>query len=186
MVVFPRPMPGFALLCSLLFTPATSAQSRPPVILVDGGQDCSEPRTFGFGRLEAMLADKGIRTELFRPCSVPSKSGGERPPIEELAEALAARINELANPEVDLVAFSVGGPIVRCYLSGKQTTPGVFKPPTEHKVRKLVFLGVGQFGAWSDNVQLSYGGRFQWDLASWNQGHDLLHQVDAVARGRFG
>lgn len=191
MAIFFRATPSFALLCSLLFPPTTSAQSRPPVILVGGGnQDCTKSsfssRT-SFGSLETMLARKLIRTEFFELCSVPSKAGGGLTPIEEMGEALGALIDQLANPEVDLVAYSLGGVVVRCYLSGKQTKPGVFKPPMRHKVRKLVFLGVGHFGGFLGGLSsppevqaLEYGSRFFWDLANWDQGREVYRQVDAV------
>ncbi len=169
--------------CLLLLTPASFGQARPPVILIDAGGGA-----VGFGSLESLLKAQGIRTTHFTATSVRPKYGTQFATLEEVGEALGAVINQVADPQVDLIAYSMGGPVVRCYLSGKQFTPGVFKPPAEHKVRKVVFLGTGFFGAPESDPSgdisvraLEYGSRLQWDLATWNQHGDDMRQVDAVA-----
>jgi len=47
---------------------------------------------------------------------------------------------------VDVVAHSMGGLVLRAYLSGKQATAGVFQPPASANVRKAVFLATPHFG----------------------------------------
>ena len=87
----------------------------------------------------------------------------------------------------------MGGLIVRSYLSGKQPEEGVFTPPAETLVRKLVFLGTPHFGSPATSLlagsgggdaqtaQLQPGSRFVFDLATWNQGTDDLRGADAIA-----
>jgi triacylglycerol esterase/lipase EstA (alpha/beta hydrolase family) len=84
----------------------------------------------------------------------------------------------------------MGGLIVRSYLSGKQPQEGIFLPPIETKVRKLVFLGTPHFGTRASNLfgggnvqvaQLAVGSPLIFDLATWNQGTDDLRGVDAIA-----
>jgi uncharacterized protein (TIGR03437 family) len=182
-----------SLAATLSLAPALFGQARPPVILVDGSiEDCSTEAMSSiqwFGKLESSLTAKNIRTKYFSPCSVPSKAGAARATLEEMGEALGALIDQVADPQVDVIAYSMGGTIVRCYLSGKQSMPGLFKPPAEHKVRKLVFLAPAHFGfpelglAYTNaQVQaMEYGSRLQWDLGTWNQGRDDIRQIDAVA-----
>ncbi len=47
---------------------------------------------------------------------------------------------------VDVVAHSMGGLVLRSYLSGKQNTAGVFQPPAATHVRKAIFLATPNFG----------------------------------------
>ena len=47
---------------------------------------------------------------------------------------------------MDVVAHSMGGLVLRCYLSGKQNAAGVFQPPAATHVRKAVFLATPHFG----------------------------------------
>jgi triacylglycerol esterase/lipase EstA (alpha/beta hydrolase family) len=47
--------------------------------------------------------------------------------------------------EVDVVAHSMGGLIVRAYLAGKQPN-GTFATPAAPLVRKVVFIGTPHFG----------------------------------------
>ena len=93
-------------------------------------------------------------------------------------------------PEVDIVAHSMGGLIVRSYLTGKQSSPGTFNPPITTKVRKAIFTGTPHFGAKIANLTLGIGSqapamipgsRFLWDLSQWNQGVDDLRGTDALA-----
>jgi uncharacterized protein (TIGR03437 family) len=91
---------------------------------------------------------------------------------------------------VDTIAHSMGGLIVRSYLSGKQSAAGVFNPPAITHIRKIVFLATPHFGTGVNiglpfsNAQvdeLTSGSRFLFDLATWNQGTDDLRGVDAIA-----
>ncbi|HTS61040.1 MAG TPA: IPT/TIG domain-containing protein [Candidatus Acidoferrales bacterium] len=194
---------GWPLL--FVFGLALRAASPPPVILVDGWYfKCpTAPRTSisTFGQLEARLNAAGITTEYFRPCSVPAQHGLARATFEELAQALGSMIEltlqETGAAQVDVIAFSMGSLTVRAYLSGKQNDPGVFQPPAEHKIRKVVFLGGPFFGVGNgesppgsghcDPVPdpqddgVCIGSRFLWDLSIWNQGADDLRGIDAVA-----
>ena len=86
----------------------------------------------------------------------------------------------------------MGGLIVRSYLSGKRPEEGVFTPPAETLLRKLVFLGTPHFGSPATDLlagvgggdartaELQPGSRFVFDLATWNQGVDDLRGVDAI------
>jgi uncharacterized protein (TIGR03437 family) len=118
-------------------------------------------------------------------------------PIEEIGNALRRYLEELRYSDgqpvqqVDIVAHSMGGLIARSYLSGKQAERGVFQPPPDTKIRKIVFLAVPHFGAIAslltgapDDIQtrqMRPGSPFVFDLATWNQGMDDLRGVDAVA-----
>lgn len=114
-----------------VFSLALRAASPPPVILVDGWYPkcATAPRTStsAFGQLEAKLAATGIATQYFRPCSVPVQSSYARATIEELGQALGALVEQTTRQtgvsQVDVIAFSLGSPIVRAYLSGKQNAP---------------------------------------------------------------
>jgi hypothetical protein len=78
------------------------------------------------------------------------QSSYARATIEELGQALGSLIEQTIRqtgaPQVDVIAFSMGSPTVRAYLSGKQNASGVFQPPDDHKIRKAVFLGGLFFG----------------------------------------
>jgi hypothetical protein len=73
--------------------------------------------------------------------------------IEELGTHLGQKIASLtysdgtAVPQVDVVAHSMGGLIVRAYLSGKSQTASTFAPPADPKIRKAVFIGTPHFGS---------------------------------------
>jgi pimeloyl-ACP methyl ester carboxylesterase len=180
-----------------VFSLALHAGSPPPVILVDGWYpNCATaPRssTSTFGQLEAKLNAMGITTQYFRPCSVPVQSSYARATIEELGQALGTLIEQTIRqtkaPQVDVIAFSMGSPTVRAYLSGKQNARGVFQPPEDHKVRKVVFLGGYFFGVGNGHAPtpdpqddaLCIGTPLQWDLNTWNQGGDDLRGIDAIA-----
>ena len=117
--------------------------------------------------------------------------------IEALGSQLGAYIAGLRFtdgtpvPQVDIVAHSMGGIIARAYLSGKQQTAGVFNPPPDPKIRKLVFIGTPNFGSFKADgtlctwgvqlAEMAPGSQFLWDLARWNQGFDDLRAVDAIA-----
>lgn len=176
------------VLFALLFLTFANAQTRPPVILVDGWRNCAAGftnSTSSFGQLEAKLNAQGVLISFFRPCSVSPAPA----PIETLGRALGQRIDSLGVPQVDLVMYSMGSEIGRSYLAGKQIEPGVFKPPSDPKIRKAVFIGGPHFGDASlgghpadvETLALLTGTQFLWDLSTWNQGTDDLRQVDAIA-----
>lgn len=95
----------------------------------------------------------------------------------------------------------MGGLVVRSYLSGKQTTAGVFSPPADPKIRKWVSIATPNFGALFGGPLAQFApdeqaremlpdSQFIFDLATWNQGHDDLRGIEAVAvvgnAGGFG
>ena len=176
----------------------------PPVVLLDGLQlslqgSCPIPQdsTGTFGHLQQYLEGAPNNVSniyFFENCTECPQCA-----IEQLGAELASFLNSLAAPQVDVVAHSMGGLIVRSYLAGKSTASGVFNPPPTVKIRKAVFLATPHFGSpladeASTNPLLSslYGGdlqilemrrgsQFAWDLATWNQFADDLRGVDAVA-----
>lgn len=164
---------------------------QPPVVLVDGYHlTCSSSNlssTATFADLEAKLKAQGTTVVFFSTCSIPGK-----PPIEELAAAFGARIAALPNSQVDVITHSMGGLILRSYLSGKQSLPGVFNPPANPKIRKWISIATPNFGTlFSDFLgsfvpdgqvkELLPSSQFLFDLATWNQHRDDLRRVDAIA-----
>ena len=176
---------------------------RPPVILLNGFQlSCSDTASTvaasadTFDQLASLLQADGLSVSFFNTCTY-----GNTVSIEQLAAQLNNYIAGLQYTDgtpvaqVDLVAHSMGGLIVRAYLSGKQATAGVFSPPAKLKIRKVIFLATPHFGSYQANnplvaslfpsgTQLSEmkpGSQFLWDLATWNQGGDDLRGVDALS-----
>jgi uncharacterized protein (TIGR03437 family) len=171
---------------------------RPPVVLVNGFDTGSvlqgactlaEDSTATFGQLETFLTADGSPVVFFDNCVYGA------PPLEVLGAELGnfiralERDNGSAVEEVDVVAFSMGALVARSYLSGKQEEPGMFAPPADPKIRKLVLVAGEHFGAPIANLvntgeqvpQLKPGSRFTWDLNTWHQGFDDLREVDALA-----
>lgn len=178
------------LLLVLVTVGVVLGQQRPPVILIDGyhllckSENLTSPHDFG--ELEQRLQSEDVQVSFFGTCSFNSK-----PSIEIMANTLGTMIRNLNVPKVDLVSHSMGGLIVRAYLSGKQDTVGVFKPPPDTHVRKWVSIATPNFGALLPGVITGYvpdqqtqelipGNQFLFDLATWNQNHDDLRGVDTV------
>jgi uncharacterized protein (TIGR03437 family) len=167
-----------------------------PVVLVNGFQfpPCDTVTAEStFGQLPQRLRELGREVLFFNNCIVPAPAGAARPSIEDLAAYLTAELAAINAPEVDVIAHSMGGLILRAYLAGKRSTPGSFTPPPNHKVRKAVYLGTPHFGPGLAPTLLQFGGtdpqvraivpgsQFILDLATWNQGGDDLRGVDSVA-----
>jgi uncharacterized protein (TIGR03437 family) len=167
-----------------------------PVVLINGFQvpPCEQATAEAtFGQLPQKLRDMGREVVYFNSCSVAPASGSGRASLEEIGAALGTRLAALSAPQVDVVMHSMGGLILRAYLSGKQSAPGVFRPPANHKVRKAIFLGTPHFGLGLAQTILGFSGgdplvrsmlpgsQFLLDLGTWNQGADDLRGVDAVA-----
>jgi pimeloyl-ACP methyl ester carboxylesterase len=177
--------------------------SRPPVILLNGFQlSCDDTASTltasadNFDQLASLLQAEGVTVAYFNNCAY-----GSDVSIEQLAGQLSTYIAGLHYTdgapvdEVDVVAHSMGGLIVRAYLSGKQSSPGVFSPPLNPRIRKAIFLATPHFGSYqadnplaatlfTDGTQLNEmkpGSQFLWDLATWNQFGDDLRGVDALA-----
>ncbi|MBY0502910.1 MAG: hypothetical protein K2X03_03305 [Bryobacteraceae bacterium] len=176
------------LLCVIALSPA--AGQHPPVVLVDGYHLLCQRENLAsaadFGELEARLTAQGRRTVFFATCGVAG-----RPSIEDLGNALGTAIRSLNVPQVDLISYSMGGLVVRAYLSGKQNGAGVFTPPPDPRVRKWISIATPHFGAPLPNIitgflpdrqaqQLIAGSPFLFDLATWNQDRDDLRGVEAL------
>jgi uncharacterized protein (TIGR03437 family) len=127
-----------------------------------------------------------VQVVFFGTCSFAGK-----PSIEDLGNALGATIRSLNVPQVDLISHSMGGLIVRSYLSGKQPASGIFNPPADPQVRKWISIATPNFGALLPNIisnflpdrqaqELVPGNQFLFDLATWNQNRDDLRGVDTV------
>jgi uncharacterized protein (TIGR03437 family) len=116
--------------------------------------------------------------------------------IEDLGAKLANVLNSLhyadntSVPMFDVITHSMGGLIVRSYLSGKLgvAQPGAFVPPVAPKIRKAIFISPPEFGSFlAPNAitslqgdEMSQGSQFLWDLATWNDFGDDLRGVDAI------
>jgi uncharacterized protein (TIGR03437 family) len=175
----------------LTATPLLS-QSPPPVILLNGWQfslsgacPVSSGPSDTFGALPALLAGSGRTVHFFDNCVQ-----GASQSLESLGQRLGQFIAGLGAPEVDLVAHSMGGLIARAYLAGLQPD-GSAAPPAPHRIRKLVLIAVPNFGSYLADVfqaqlaaqprQMIPASPFLWNLATWNQRHDDLRGVDAIA-----
>ena len=94
-----------------------------------------------------MLQTNGEVSLFFSTCSLPSSAS-----IEDLGAAFATFLSGLMYTDgkpveqVDIVAHSMGGLVLRSYLSGKQNATGVFQPPAAPHIRKAVFLATPHFG----------------------------------------
>ena len=174
----------------LLAATASAQDTRPTVILINGYQaacNSTVPSSDTFGQLEQKLTAQGLKVVFFNNCKY--QTGLVKPSIEELAAALGDTIRGLDTPEADLIAHSMGGLIIRAYLSGKQAVGG-FKPPMPHRVRRVITLATPHYGLLDLVVQvggkdaqisaMTPGSDFLWDLGSWNQGFEDLRQVDAL------
>jgi uncharacterized protein (TIGR03437 family) len=142
-----------------------------------------------FGTADQVMQRDGRVSLFFNNCTV----GDNNTAIEELGNGLRRFIDGLrytdgqAVPQVDVVAHSMGGLIARSYIAGKQTAAGVFTPPLDTKIRKLVFLGSPHFGtpvaggeSNRQTQQMVPGNAFLFDLATWNQGRDDLRGADVI------
>jgi uncharacterized protein (TIGR03437 family) len=163
----------------------------PPVVFIDGYQ-VTCPATFSgtFGIADQVLQSNGEVSLFFSTCSLPPTAS-----IEDLAGAFATFLAGLsytdgqAVDQVDVVTHSMGGLVLRCYLSGKQNAAGMFKPPAATHVRKAVLLASPNFGTGIASLlgityqvnEMASGSAFLFGLDTWNQGTDDLRGIDAVA-----
>jgi uncharacterized protein (TIGR03437 family) len=194
-----RETPLDVVVSPLLTVP--SGSSRPPVILLNGWETgftgtcpVSTDSTVTFGNLAQYLLNDGVpEVFFFDNCAEDPNQ-----PVEVLGNDLANVMISIKYdtgaqvPQVDLVAFSLGGLIARSYLSGLQTN-GTYLPPTSTQVRKLILIATPNFGSFvagnyateigpgTQDYELEPGSSFLWDLATWNQTGDDLRGVDAIA-----
>ena len=163
--------------------------TQPPVIFINGFEfSCPGGGFTGtFGNIAQFLALDSRTAVFFDTCNCRGCSIDQH--AKKFTDDLAAlRYDDGAPVDlVDVVAHSMGGLIVRAYLSGKTGfNPGVFLPPPDPKIRKLIFVATPHFGLSSfvidtETRQLQLGSDFIWQLATWNQGTDDLRGVDAMA-----
>jgi uncharacterized protein (TIGR03437 family) len=187
----------------LLATPATGQlyppstplpkTTLPPVVFLNGYQAFCGNTQFSntFGSFDQYLQTTARVSVFFDNCSIAGK-----PSIESLGNSFGTFLNRLkyadgsAVTQVDIVAHSMGGLIVRAYLAGMQPD-GTFQPPASPGIRKAVFLSTPNFGTPAAAVfsaltdiqtqELSNGSIFSFSLATWNQGIDDLRGIDALA-----
>ena len=187
----------------LPFAAPAAGSTTPPVVLLDGWQapgatacPMANDSTGTFGNLASYLAG----SPNYAPAVYFFENCTECPDctVEQLGADLATFLKSAplsAVPQVDVIAHSMGGLIVRSYLSGKQPASGAFVPPSTPKIRKAVFLATPHFGSFQADSPLAgivfgqgnqinemkRGSQFIWDLATWNQFGDDLRGVDALA-----
>ena len=168
-------------LCGLLIGLSLGGvcRAQTPVVFVNGFQNGCTPASnpaLTFGQLPQLLSDRPVL--FFDACPYQTQS------VEVLGQFFGQFISSY--PQVDVIAHSLGGLIVRSYLAGKQAGMG-FNPPVNTRVRKLILIGVPNFGSLvgiGSGAQLSSstpGSQFLYDLATWNQGIDDLRESDAIA-----
>jgi uncharacterized protein (TIGR03437 family) len=170
----------------------------PPVVFINGYQFEGCPSTFAgtFGIADQVLQSNGEVSLFFSTCSLPSSAT-----IEDLGAAFGTFLaglkftNGQPVETVDVVAHSMGGLVLRTYLSGKQDTAGVFQPPAVTHIRKAVFLATPHFGppvaslvpiSSNQLTEMSSGSEFLFNLGTWNDATDDLRGVDAIAAAGNG
>ena len=184
-------LPG---LCGQVSPSAIPKGPNPPVVFLNGYQaDCKSSTFAGtFGSFASVLLAQNRQSLFFDNCAYTTIAS--KPSIEELGNSLAAFLGSLRYTDgtqvsqVDVVAHSMGGLIVRSYLAGKQLD-GSYTPPLVVPIRKFILLAVPNFGtpvtlgvAFDQQlVELAEGSTFTYELATWNQGTDDLRNVDAFA-----
>lgn len=183
--------------------PVPFGYALPPVVLLNGYQlgnvssacpvsTSAPPSANTFGNLESQLYGAGTPRVYFFDNCVEDPNGL----IEDLGNVLADVFPLIRYdtgglvPQVDLVAHSMGGLIVRSYLAGLQAN-GTLSPPSNPRVRKFVEIAAPNFGSFiasdlsfftgAQGGEMIPGSQLLWNLARWNQGGDDLRGVDALA-----
>ena len=180
-----------------------SGVSRPPVVLLNGWETgftgtctVSSSSADTFGNLASYLVSDGVPVVyFFDNCAIdPNQT------IETLGNDLATYLNSIKYdngdqvPQIDLVAFSMGGLIARSYLAGLQPSETA-TPPVTTLVRDLILIATPNFGSFvagnyatilaaepgTQSAELIPGSSFLWNLATWNQRGDDLRGVNALA-----
>jgi uncharacterized protein (TIGR03437 family) len=180
-----------------------TGSTRPPVVLLNGWEtgftgSCpvSASSADTFGNLAQYLVSDGVPiVYFFDNCVVdPNQT------IETLGNDLNTYLNSITYdngeqvPQIDLVAFSMGGLIARAYLAGLQPSETA-TPPATTLVRDLILIATPNFGSFvagnyattllsypgTQDAELIPGSSFLWNLATWNQRGDDLRGVNALA-----
>ncbi len=181
-----------------------STATAPPVVLLNGWQigisnDGCPPSTAAdtFGNTINHYLGNAPVVYFFDNC-VEDQNGL----IEDLGSTLGEVLNLIQYdtgglvPQVDLIAHSMGGLIVRSYLAGLQSG-GTIKPLVNPRVRKFIQIATPNFGSFQatdllgpQTAEMIPGSPLLWNLATWNQRGDDLRGVDALAivgnAGTFG
>jgi hypothetical protein len=92
-------------------------------------------------------------------------------------------------PQVDVVAYSMGGLIVRSYLAGLNLGSNRLSPPLLTGIRRLVLIGSPNYGTsfWPVSLggpltqEMNLGSRFLGTLNTWNQRIDDLRGIPTVS-----
>ncbi len=178
-----------------------ASATRPPVVLLNGWQtlysnNCpvATNSSTTFGNLAQYLQSDGVpQVYFFDNCAEDANQ-----PIETLGADLGKFLNSITYDDgtpvtqIDVVAFSMGGLIVRAYLAGLQTN-GSLSPPANTLVRNLVLIATPNFGSFlatnsasaiisgTQSAEMIAGSPFLWNLSMWNQHVDDLRGVNAIA-----
>lgn len=132
-----------------------------PVVLVHGW--CSDPSSFG--QMKDLLELDGLTVAEpfdYGPLTKVPSTGGTGVTIEELAAIFAGHVlrilRETGATQVDVVTHSMGGLIVRAWMSGMVSV----NIPYEGQIRKLITIATPHYGAKQAsladlNTILSYG-----------------------------
>lgn len=178
-----------------------SNATRPPVVLLNGWEtgyvnSCpiSSSSSDTFGNLQQYLESDGVPAVYF----FDNCAEGADQTIETLAGDLATFLGTITYDngtqvsQIDVVAHSLGGLIVRAYLAGLQTNETLM-PPANTLVRDLVLIATPNFGSFvaanyttiipvgTQSAELVPGSSFLWNLNTWNQHVDDLRGVNAIA-----
>jgi uncharacterized protein (TIGR03437 family) len=173
---------------------ATAQTVRPPVVFVRGydfnwllGGFCNPSDPSGtFGSLPSQIQSDGAMVYGFDNCAA---AGMKNVPIEMLGALFGQFLATIPAPQVDIVAHSMGGLIVRAYMAGLQPAPASSTPPQDPRIRKIVFIATPHFGTGLANLfgsdaevtDMAMGSGFLYNLARWNQGVDDLRGIDSLA-----
>ncbi len=186
--------------------PVPASSPVPPVVLLNGWQfsltapnacpiSVSSADTFG-SLAQQLMQTNGVPVVYFFDNCVELSANGSA--IEELGTTLGQFLSTIQYasgglvPQIDLVGHSMGGLIVRSYLSGLKSS-GSLAPPANLQARKFVEIATPNFGSFlagnfsgllvngTQSAEMVPGSSFLWNLATWNQRGDDLRGVDALA-----
>jgi len=173
---------------------------NPPVVFLDGYQSTCTGSGFAsnFAQADQLMQASNIVTLYFDNCTVTAPAGQTKPDIETVGAAfgqfLAALKYTDGTPvtQVDVVAHSMGGLVVRSYLAGKQSGTATFNPPAAPPIRRIVFIATPHFGTTlapqlallgsdAQTTEMTPGSAFLLALNTWNQGSDDLRGLPAIS-----
>ncbi len=178
-----------------------SGAARNPVVLLNGWETfitgtctVSTSSSDVFGNLAQYLVSDGVPDVYFFDNCVEDPNDI----IEGIGNALGTYLNSIKYtdgtqvPQIDLVAFSMGGLVARAYLAGIQSD-GTFTPPTPTLIGNLILIATPNFGSFvaynylnslpagTQSAEMIPASSFLWNLATWNQRGDDLRGVPALA-----